>query len=160
MRFENSQEKYTKAAAENTRKKIDSLEIELQHLKADLKNYQTSQKHPHCKSNLVEIYSKKANGVRIRSECRWYKSDEKSKNFLLNLEKPCVSQGLIRTLVINKNEINDPIETNTEFQDFHKTLFIDNLSISKKEKKQRKKSGFCFRRLASAKTSGRASYKM
>ena len=79
---------------------------------------------------------------------------------MLNLEKPCVSQGLIRTLVINKNEINDPIETNTEFQDFHKTLFIDNLSISKKEKKQRKKSGFCFRRLASAKTSGRASYKM
>ena len=29
MRFENSQEKYTKAVAENTRKKIDSLEIEL-----------------------------------------------------------------------------------------------------------------------------------
>ena len=53
MRFENSQEKYTKAAAENTRKKIDSLEIELYHLKADLKNYQTSQKHLHCKSKLV-----------------------------------------------------------------------------------------------------------
>ena len=81
---------------------------------------------------------------------------------MLNLEKPCVSQGLIHTLVINKNEINDPIETNTEFQDFYKTLFIDNLSISKKKKKkkQRKKSDFCFRRLASAKTSGRTSYKM
>ena len=82
---------------------------------------------------------------------------------MLNLEKPCVSQGLIRTLVINKNEINDPIETNTEFQDFYKTLFIDNLSISKKKKKKKtkkKKSGFCFRRLAFAKTSGRTSYKM
>ena len=88
----------------------------------------------------------------------------KTNNFWLNLEKPCFSQGLIRTLVINKNEINDPIETNTEFQDFYKTLFIDNLSISKKKKKKKKnkkkKSGFCFRRLAFAKTSGRTSYKM
>ena len=63
----------------------------------------------------------------------------KTNNFWLNLEKPCFSQGLIRTLVINKNEINDPIETNTEFQDFYKTLFIDNLSISKKKKKKKKK---------------------
>ena len=58
--------KYAKAVAENARKKIDSLEIELKHLETDLKDYQTSQKYLDCKSKLEEIYSKKANEVRIR----------------------------------------------------------------------------------------------
>ena len=58
--------KYAKAIAENTRKEIDSLEIELKHLETDLKNYQTSQKYLDCKSKLEQIYSKKANEVRIR----------------------------------------------------------------------------------------------
>ena len=48
MRFENSQ-KYAKVMAENTRKEIDSLEIELKHLETDLKNYQTSRKYLDCK---------------------------------------------------------------------------------------------------------------
>ena len=60
---------YVKAVAENARKEIDSLEIELEHLETDLTNYQTSQKYLDYKSKLDEIYSKKANGLRIRSKC-------------------------------------------------------------------------------------------
>ena len=92
MRFENSQ-KYAKVMAENTRKEIDSLEIELKHIGTDLKNYQTSPEYLDCKSKLDEIYSKKADGVRIRSKCDWYKSSGKS--FFLNLEKTRASQDLI-----------------------------------------------------------------
>ena len=123
--------KNAKAITENTRKEIDSLEIELKHLETDLKNYQTSQKYLDCKSKLDEIYSKKADGVRIRSKTDWYKSGEKSNKFFLNLEKTRASQGLIRALVKNEKEINDPIEINTEIQLFYKKVLTENLSISK-----------------------------
>ena len=51
--------------------------------------------------------------------------------FFLNLEKTCLSQGLICTLVKKEKEMNDPVEINTKFQDFHKKLFTSNLSFSK-----------------------------
>ena len=71
-----------------------------------------------------ETYSKKANKVRIKSECDWYESSEKSDKFFLNLEKTRASLGPNRTLVKNEKEINDPVEIDTELQDFYKTLFI------------------------------------
>ena len=69
--------------------------------------------------------------MRLIPKCDWYESDKKSNKFFLKLEKTRASQGLIRTLVKNEKEINDPVETNTELQDFYKKLFSDNLSISK-----------------------------
>ena len=122
---------YAKAIAENKIKEIDSIEIELMHLEADLKNYQASQKYLDCKSKLDEIYSKKADESRIRSKSDWYESGERSNKLFLNLEKTSVYQGLIRTLVKNAKEINDPIEINTELQLFNEKLFTENLSISK-----------------------------
>ena len=44
--------KYAIAVAENARKEIDSPEIELRHLKTDLKNYQKNQKYLGSKSKL------------------------------------------------------------------------------------------------------------
>ena len=122
--------KYAKAVAENERK-IDSLETECKHLQTDLKNCHTSEIYLNCKSKLDEIYSEKLDGVRIRSKCDLYKSGEKSNTFFFNLEKICASQGLFRTLVKNEKEISDPVEINTELQDFYKKLFTNNLSISK-----------------------------
>ena len=122
MRFENSQKKYAKAIAENARKEIDSLKIELKHFKTDLKNYQTRQKYLDCKSKPDEIYSNKADRVRIRSNCDWCESGEKSNKFFLNFEKTSASQGLICTLVKNEKEINNPFEITTELQDFYKKL--------------------------------------
>ena len=119
--------KYEKAIVENARKETDYLKIELKHLETDLKNYQTSQKYLDYKSKLD---SKIAEGVRIRGKCDSYESGENSNKFFLNFEKTRASQGLIRTLVTNEKEINDPVETNTELQHFYKKLFTDNLSIS------------------------------
>ena len=127
MRFENSQKKYAKAIAKNARKEIDSLETELQHLKADLKNYQTSQKYLECKSKQDETYSKKANRVRIRSKCKWYESGEKSNKFFLILEKArFFSHNWFVYLLNMKKKLKG-----TELQDFYKTLFTNNLSVSK-----------------------------
>ena len=114
----------------NVRKEKDSIEKELKHLETDLKNYKTSQKYLDCISKLDEVYSRKADKVSIRSKCDWYKTDEKSSKFFLNLEKTRAYQCLIRTLVKNGKEINNPVEINTELQDFYKELLIDNLSIS------------------------------
>ena len=119
--------KYEKAIVENARKETDYLKIELKHLETDLKNYQTSQKYLDYKSKLD---SKIAEGVRIRGKCDSYESGENSNKFFLNFEKTRTPQGLIRTLVTNEKEINDPVETNTELQHFYKKLFTDNLSIS------------------------------
>ena len=119
--------KYEKAIVENARKEIDYLKIELKHLETDLKNYQTSQKYLDYKSKLD---SKFAEGVSIRGKCDSYESGENSNKFFLNFEKTRAPQGLIRTLVTNEKEINDPVETNTELQHFYKKLFTDNLSIS------------------------------
>ena len=79
--------KYAQAVAENARKETDSLEIELKHLETDLKKYQTSQKYLDRKSKQDEIYSKKANGVRIRSKCDWYQSGESLTNSFQTLKK-------------------------------------------------------------------------
>ena len=44
--------KYAKVVAENARKEIGFLELELKHLRTDLMNYQTSKKYLYCKSKL------------------------------------------------------------------------------------------------------------
>ena len=146
-------QKDAKSVVENARKQTDSLGIEFKHLRGDLKNYQASQKYLDCKSKLGEIYFKKASGVRIKSKCDWCESGEKFNKFFLNLAKTCASQGIIPTLIKNEREINYPAEISTELQDFYKTLFTGNLSISKQ-------NNFSFKRFASTKTPGRTSYKM
>ena len=40
-----------------------------------------------CKTQLEQIYKIKANGIKIRSKCEWYKHGEKFSKFFLNLEK-------------------------------------------------------------------------
>ena len=87
--LKNEIRKFTKNMLQlkNVRKEKDSIEKELKHLETDLKNYKTSQKYLDCISKLDEVYSRKADKVSIRSKCDWYKTDEKSSKFFLNLEK-------------------------------------------------------------------------
>ena len=47
---------------------------ELNRVEKNLTNFQTNQYYLKCKQKLQNIYTKKANGIRIRSKCNWYKN--------------------------------------------------------------------------------------
>ena len=61
------------------------LEKGLNKLQKYLTNFQTNQYGLECKQKLQNIHTKKANEIRIRSKCNWYKNGEKSIKFFLNL---------------------------------------------------------------------------
>ena len=50
------------------------------------------------KTQLEQIYKKKANGVKTRSKCGWHGHSEKSSKFFLNLEKGHAIQGQVQTV--------------------------------------------------------------
>ena len=53
-----------------------------------------------CKTQL-EIYKIKANGIKIRRKCEWYKHREKSSIVFLHPEKNRAIQGQVRTVIYN-----------------------------------------------------------
>ena len=55
---------------------------------------------------------------------------EKSTKFFLNLEKYRATQGCLRTIIVNKKEINNSRQTNDALYNFYQTLFKEKLSIS------------------------------
>ena len=61
--------------------KINFLEKEPKQLEKILNNLQTNEYNLGCKQKLQNIYTKKVNGIRIRSKCNWYKNEEKSTKF-------------------------------------------------------------------------------
>ena len=72
---------------------------------------------------LDKIYQEKANGIRIRSKCNWYKHGEKSSKFFLNLEKSRAVQNQIRNVLIDNIEINNQKDINKELYLYYKNLF-------------------------------------
>ena len=54
-----------------------------------------------------------------------YENGEKSTKFFstLNLEKYCATQGCLRTIIINKKELNDSRQINDAVYNFYQTLF-------------------------------------
>ena len=72
---------------------------------------------------MENIYTKKANGIRIRSKCSLYESGEKSSKFFLNLEKTRPKQGHLRKILVNENEIQEQREVDTHLYLFFKNLF-------------------------------------
>ena len=73
----------------------------------NLTNFQTNQYCVKCKQKLKNIYIKKVNGITIRSKCNWYEIGEKSTKSFLNLEKYRANQGCLRTIIVNKKELNN-----------------------------------------------------
>ena len=106
------------------------LEKELKKLEKYLNNLQTNECYLKCKQKLQNIYTKKGNGIRIRSKCNWYKNGEKSTKFFLNLEKYRATQGCIRSIIEKKKELNDSQQINDALYNFYQTLFKEKLSIS------------------------------
>ena len=64
----------------NKRKEIFSLERKLLSLEKELE-FQESETYINTKKELDNIYDLKAEGIRIRSRCKWYEAGEKSTNF-------------------------------------------------------------------------------
>ena len=59
------------------------------------------------KKELDNIYDQKAEGIRIRSRCKWYKAGEKSRIFFKNPEKRYAQESFITSLYENGELINN-----------------------------------------------------
>ena len=105
------------------------LEKKLKEPEKNLNNLQTNEYYLGCKQKLQNIYTKKVNGIRIRSKCNWYENGEKSSKFFLHLEKYRGTQGCLRTIIVNKKELNDSQQINDALYNFYQTLFKEKLSI-------------------------------
>ena len=73
---------------------IFSLELKLLSLEKELE-FQESETYINTKKELDNIYDLKAEGIRIRSRCKWYEAGEKSTIFFLNLEKRHAQESFI-----------------------------------------------------------------
>ena len=102
---------------------------ELNRVEKNLTNFQTNQYYLKCKQKLQNIYTKKANGIRIRSKCNWYKNGEKSTKFFLNLAKYRATQGCLCTIISNKKELNNSQQINDVLYNFYQILFKEKLSL-------------------------------
>ena len=120
---------FSKALSKNEKKEVSYLEKKLKDLECDLSNTKTRDQHLDCKNKLENIYTKKANGIRIRSKCSWYESGEKSSKFFLNLEKTRAKQEHLRKILVNENEIQEQREVDTHLYLFFKNLFTQKLSV-------------------------------
>ena len=123
--------RFSKNLAKKVRKETQSLEKKVKHFESSVTNYHNNLRYIEYKERLNTIYSKKVNGIRIRSKCDWYESGEKSTEFFLNLEKSSSSQGVVRFILKNKTEVKTQSEINKEVHKFYKNLFKENLNTSK-----------------------------
>ena len=88
---------FSKKLVKEENKDRDFLEKEIKELEKNLNNLQTNEYYLGCKQKLQNIYTKKVNGIRIRSQCNWYENGEKSNKFFLNVEKYRAIQGCLGT---------------------------------------------------------------
>ena len=120
---------FSKALSKNEKQEVSYLEKKLKDLECDLSNTKTRDQYLDSKDKLENIYTKKANGIRIRSKCSWYECGEKSSKFFLNLEKTRAEQGHLRKILVNENEIQEQREVDTHLYLFFKNLFTQKLSV-------------------------------
>ena len=94
-------------------------------------NYLDNSKCISCKSKLDQFYEEKANGIRIRRKCDWYKYGEKSTKVFLNIKKIGAHQNKTRQILKNRKEITDQTEVNNELFDFYNNLLKSDKRSSK-----------------------------
>ena len=80
---------FSKVLSANKRKQIFSLERKLLSLENKLE-FQESETYINTKNEFDNIYDLKAEGIRIRSRCKWYEASEKSAIFFFkSCKKAC-----------------------------------------------------------------------
>ena len=102
MRLGNLPEIFQKKFVKEENKDRNFLEKELKKLEKNLNNFETNEYYLECKQKLQNIYTKKVNGIRIRSKCNWYENGEKSTKFFLNLGKYRGTQAVFAQLLRTK----------------------------------------------------------
>ena len=55
---------------------------------------------------------------------------EKSTKFFFNLEKYCAAQRCLRTIIMNKKELNDSQQIHDALYNFYQTIFKEKFSMS------------------------------
>ena len=98
--------KFSKNLAKELKEELKIFENKLKLYEQNLKCFQIEE-NLRCKLRLEEIYEIKANGVKIRSKCDWYKYGENSSKFFLKLEKNSFVQGQIRKLIMQEKELTE-----------------------------------------------------
>ena len=68
---------FSRKLVEEENKDRDFLEKEIKELEKNLNNLQTNEYYLGCKQKLQNIFTRKVNGIRIRSKCNWYQNGEK-----------------------------------------------------------------------------------
>ena len=124
---------FSKNLNKELRKETQSLEEKVKRYESSVTTYHKDLQYIEYKERLNTIHSKKVNGIKIRSKCDWYESEEKSTKFFLNLEKSRLSQGVVCSILKNKTEVKNQLEINNELYKFYKNLFKENLNTSKED---------------------------
>ena len=112
---------FSKLQAQNTKKDKIFLENKLKKLKNNT-NCIENLEYIDCRSKLDRIYEQK-----------WYKHGEKASNIFLNLEKTRSTQSTIQNIIKDKKTLTCHKTINQELFDFYKSLFSENLNVSKNE---------------------------
>ena len=119
---------FSKVLSANKRKEIFSLERKLLSLEKETE-FQESESYINTKKELDNIYDQKAEGIRIRSRCKWYEAGEKSTHFFLNLEKRHAQESFITSLYENGELINNNTGIERKIFDFYSNLYQEKSNL-------------------------------
>ena len=91
--------------------------------------FQESETYINTKKELDNIYDQKAEGIRIRSRCKWYEAGKKCTKYFLNLEKRHVEGSFITSLYENGELINNKIGIERKMFDFYSNLYQEKSNL-------------------------------
>ena len=114
--------RYLKVIAKEKRKKEVELESKLKILDKSLSCDKDIEEYHKYKADLNESYDNIVEGVKIRSRCQWYKENEKSAKYFLNLEKKLTEKSIVGRLVIDNNDLVKNNDISNEIFSYFKSL--------------------------------------
>ena len=104
---------YSKKTSQNTRRSQCELEKKLKELESNLNSEANFNEYTKCKKGPWTYYERIAEGVKIRSKCKWYEEGEKKRSV----------KALARKLEVSGKEICDQAKINDEIKIFFEQTF-------------------------------------
>ena len=113
---------FSKGIARNKKTERAYLENKLKTLENN-PSFVNNPEYIESNEKLDKIYQEKANGIRIRSKCNWYKHEEKSSIFFFKFRKISCSAKSNSKYLKRYIEINNQKDINKELCLYYKNLF-------------------------------------